>query len=299
MASKLSPWGACRSLTIRTRSILQHGQRQTAVPFHIARRGLADNTTSRDPPPGSDGALPPSMTGQSSVQQSYTPPPPEQFAPNWLNADAIANLEKVAAGEDLYDEDVGLKFGKLDTLPGKNDHLQKRYPEVIDQVTKLLMRDGKLSKAQRDMSLILNFLRTSSAPKVSPLRPLLPGAPPAHTLPLNPVLYLTLAIDSVAPLLRVRNMKGMAGGGNALELPEPMAARQRRRVAVMWILDAVNKKKSKGSGRAMFAHRVAEEIISVIEGRSTVWDRRQNVHKLGTAARANLNHPALLAKRRK
>ena len=94
-------------------------------------------------------------------------------------------------------------------------------------------------------------------------------------------------------------MKGMAGGGNALELPEPMAARQRRRVAVMWILDAVNKKKSKGSGRAMFAHRVAEEIISVIEGRSTVWDRRQNVHKLGTAARANLNHPALLAKRKK
>ena len=144
MASKLSPWGACRSLTIRTRSILQHGQRQTAVPFHIARRGLADNTTSRDPPPGSDGALPPSMAGQS-----YTPPPPEQFAPNWLNAEAIANLEKVAAGEDLYDEEVGLKFGKLSTLPGKNDHLQKRYPEVIDQVTKLLMRDGKLSKAQR------------------------------------------------------------------------------------------------------------------------------------------------------
>ncbi|KAK8069736.1 hypothetical protein PG994_006352 [Apiospora phragmitis] len=299
MASKLSPWGVCRSLTIRTRSILQHAERKTAAPFHIARRGLADDTTSREPPSGSGGALPPSMAGQSSVERSYTPPPPEHFAPNWLNADAISKLEQIAAGEDLYDEDVGLKFGKLSALPGKKDHLQKRYPEVIDQVTKLLMRDGKLSKAQRDMSLILNFLRTSSAPKVSPIRPLLPGSPPAYTLPLDPVLYMTLAIDSVAPLLRIRSMKGMAGGGNALEVPEPMPARQRRRVAIQWILDAVNKKKSKGSGRAMFAHRVAEEIVSVIEGRSTVWDRRQTVHKLGTAARANLNHPALLAKRRK
>jgi small subunit ribosomal protein S7 len=74
--------------------------------------------------------------------------PPELFAPNWLNADALAQLEKAAAGEDLYDEDPGHKFG-MPELPGKNDQLQNRYPPVIEQVTKLLMRDGKLSVAER------------------------------------------------------------------------------------------------------------------------------------------------------
>lgn len=141
------------------------------------------------------------------------------------------------------------------------------------------------------MGIILNILRTSPAPKINPLRPLLPGAPPPSHLPLNPLLYLTLAIDSVAPLIRVKALKGMAGGGNALELPEPMAVRARRRTAVMWILEIVNKKQSRGSGRHQFAHRFAEEIIAVVEGRSRVWDKRQQVHKLGTASRANLNHP--------
>ena len=110
------------------------------------------------------------------------------------------------------------------------------------------------------MGLILNYLRTSPAPKINPLRPLLPGAPPPAHLPLNPLLYLTLAIDSVAPLIRVKSMKGMAGGGAALELPEPMAVRARRRTAIMWILEIVNKKQSRGSGRAQFAHRFAEEL---------------------------------------
>ena len=56
----------------------------------------------------------------------------------------------------------------------------------------------------------------------------------------------------------------------------------------MWILDAATKKRTKGSGRTMFAHKFADELISIVEGKSTVWDRRGGVHKLGVAARANL-----------
>ena len=138
------------------------------------------------------------------------------------------------------------------------------------------------------MSYILNHLRAAPPPTPNPTRPLLPGAPPPSHLPLNPVLYLTLAIDSVAPLLRIRSQKGAAGGGVALQIPAPLGLRQRRRQAVQWILDAANKKKSRGSGRGQFAQRVAEEIISVVEGRSAAWDRRGGVHKLATGARANL-----------
>lgn len=140
------------------------------------------------------------------------------------------------------------------------------------------------------MAMILTHLRTASPPAINPARPLLPGAPPASHLPLNPILYLTLAIDSVAPLLRIRSQKGAAGGGMALQIPVPMGIRQRRRQAVQWILDAVSKRRTKGSGRGQFAQKVAEELVSIVEGRSGVWDRRGGVHKLGVSARANLSY---------
>ncbi|KAI9664817.1 MAG: hypothetical protein M1821_006265 [Bathelium mastoideum] len=167
--------------------------------------------------------------------------------------------------------------------------LKQRYDPLIHQVTNLLMRDGKLGVAQRNMAQILNHLRTSPPPTPSPIRPLLPGSPPPSYLPLNPVLYLTVAIDSVAPLLRLRSQRGAAGGGVALQIPIPLGQRQRRRLAVQWILDAAAKRPFRGSGRGGFAQRVAEEVVAVAEGRSAVWERRGGVHKLGTSARVNLN----------
>lgn len=140
------------------------------------------------------------------------------------------------------------------------------------------------------MSFILNHLRTAPPPVPNSARPLLPGSPPPTHLPLNPIQYLTIAIDSVAPLLRIRSQKGAAGGGAALQIPVPLGLRQRRRQAVKWILDAASKKKSRGSGKGQFAQRFADEIISVVEGKSSAWERRGLVHKSGVSARVNLNY---------
>jgi small subunit ribosomal protein S7 len=143
------------------------------------------------------------------------------------------------------------------------------------------------------MAFILNHLRTSPPPVYNPARPLIPGTPPAAHLPLNPILYLTTAIDSIAPLLRIRSQRGAAGGGASLQIPVPLGLRQRRRQGFMWILGAADKKQSRGSGRGQFAQRVAEELISVVEGKSSIWDKRALVHKNGTAARVNLNYRAM------
>lgn len=109
------------------------------------------------------------------------------------------------------------------------------------------------------------------------------GAPPAAQLPLDPALYLSLIIDSVGPLFRIRQQKGIAGGGTAVQIPHPLKLRQRRRAAIKWILDASDKRRD-----AQFAHRVANELVAVAEGRSGVWDRRDQQHKLGISNRANL-----------
>lgn len=185
---------------------------------------------------------------------------------------------------------VGHKFPIPDMTDRKPHHADKyRYDEVVNQVTNLIMQHGKKATAQRNMAHILTVLRTAPPPTYNPSRPLLPGAPPASHLPLNPVLYLTLALDSIAPLLRIRSQRGAAGGGVALQIPVPLGLRQRRRQAMMWILDVVSKKKSRGSGNNTFAQRLAEEFISVVEGRSGVWTRRDAIHKLGTTARSNLS----------
>ncbi|KAH6617838.1 ribosomal protein S7 domain-containing protein [Chaetomium sp. MPI-SDFR-AT-0129] len=276
MPPRLNLWSACRALTTRT---------HTFAPRLLVRpatqtRGWADKATSGFPPSGS-GAPPPLPPNDAGNQQpAFTSPE---------NEEALTQLRMIEYGVTSLDPAVdGHKYGMPDRFIPPAKQVKKRYDSVVAQVTRLMMQDGKLAKAQRDMAMILNYLRTSPPPRLDPSRPLLPGSPPPNHLPLDPTLYLTLAIDSVAPLVRIRGYKGMAGGGRSFDVPMPLELRQRRRTAFKWILDVARKKQSRGSGRTMFPHRVAEEIVSVVEGRSSVWDKRLLAHKLGTANRANL-----------
>ena len=88
--------------------------------------------------------------------------------------------------------------------------------------------------------------------------------------------------------MRIRSQRGAAGGGAALQIPVPLGLRQRRRQAFTWVLDAASKKQNRGTGRGDFARRIAEELVAIVEGRSALWDRRQNVHKVATSARVNI-----------
>lgn len=134
----------------------------------------------------------------------------------------------------------------------------------------------------QNMSIILDYLRTSPPPTPNPRRRLLPGGPPPAQLPLNPVQYLNLVVSSLEPLIGVRNARGVAGGGRMLPVPWPLGPNSRRRAAIKWILAAADKRRD-----PVFANRVAQEIVAVAEGRSSAWERRELVHKNGTAARAN------------
>ncbi|MCJ1314489.1 hypothetical protein MMC25_008171 [Agyrium rufum] len=184
---------------------------------------------------------------------------------------------------------AGHKFG-LPTLPiPKYSHVRHRYDDVVKQFTNLLLQDGKLGVAEKNMALILNHLRTASPPSPHTDKALIPGTPPTSHLPLDPIKYLTVAIDSIAPLLRIRSQRGAAGGGAALQIPVPLGVRQRRRQAITWILDAASKRRFAGSGRGGFAQKVAEELISIVEGKSGIWERRSALHKLAVAARASLS----------
>ncbi|CAK7236955.1 hypothetical protein SBRCBS47491_009813 [Sporothrix bragantina] len=311
-------------------------QRQTVAAYPAGVRGYADDATTRNGDELANSSAtfdnntqPAEAEASLQVQQ----PPAEQSIGSGRAARGSATakpvdqqnspfrqLELLASGqvpfEPYYD---GHKFGlttamtrastaKLPEEDGVEEYfaggmalpgigkVQDRYDEVISQLTRLMMRHGKLAKAQREMAVILNHLRTAPTPKLDPAHPLLPGHPPAVQLPFNPVVYLTYAIDSVAPLIRIMQLSGAAGGGRSLPVPVPLAQRQRRRAAFMWILESVSKKQSRGSGRNTFAIRIAEEIVAIAEGRSALWDKRLQLHKLGTASR--INTTALTQKRK-
>ncbi|KAF4338308.1 ribosomal S7 [Fusarium beomiforme] len=248
--------------------------------------------TQNSPVQGGEGGLTPA---QEDVLYREGTIPTAEKAEALVAAAEKAELE---ATDNTEMQNPGHKFGLPKRPWPQGFNLKKRYHPVLEQITRLLMRDGKLSVAQRNMAIVMNYLRTSPPPIYSPKYPLLPGTPPASYLPLNPILYITVAIDSVAPLLKIRNVAGAGGGGRALELPVPLGVRQRRRVAFKWILDVINKKPSKGSGRKQFPYRIAEEIVAVVEGRSGVWEKRKQVHKLGTAARANVGSNKLKVKKK-
>jgi small subunit ribosomal protein S7 len=63
---------------------------------------------------------------------------------------ALAELGLPAVDGDAVGEyGDGLKFGAPERPLGAQDHLKRRYHPVLEQLTRLLMRNGKLSVAQR------------------------------------------------------------------------------------------------------------------------------------------------------
>lgn len=95
--------------------------------------------------------------------------------------------------------------------------------------------------------------------------------------------YLTSTIDSVAPLVKVKQIKGQLGGGRAMPVPQPLQVKQRRRTAIKWILDAAERRRD-----VTLAERIAKEIINIAEGKSGAWDRRTLLHKMAIVNRANI-----------
>ena len=66
-----------------------------------------------------------------------------------FSTSARRQQEGTISFEDTGIETQGHKFGLPELAPGKSSHIKHRYEPIIKQVTNLLMRDGKLSVAQR------------------------------------------------------------------------------------------------------------------------------------------------------
>jgi small subunit ribosomal protein S7 len=132
--------------------------------------------------------------------------------------------------------------------------------EVVSQLVNTLMRDGKKARAQRLVSDSMKLL----SKKVGET---------------DPYSVLLEAIETASPLLKLSSTKK---GSKVVHVPTALRDRQRRRRAIVWMLDA-----SKKRGEKSFEERFAAEVFDVSQGVSSVLQKKQQVHKQALANRAN------------
>ncbi|KAJ3028240.1 UNVERIFIED_CONTAM: hypothetical protein HDU68_002108 [Siphonaria sp. JEL0065] len=133
---------------------------------------------------------------------------------------------------------------------------------LVSALVNNVMRHGKKATARRIVSDALKHV-ASSADKQDP-----------HAI-------LSAAVEKVEPLFKV---VGVKKGAKSLLTPKPLTERQRRRTAIVWILDAANARNQKDPAGI----RIGKELLAILSDESSTIQKRLNVHKTALQNRSNV-----------
>jgi ribosomal protein S7 len=142
----------------------------------------------------------------------------------------------------------------------KNDPRFVKEDPVISQLVNIIMRHGKKATARRFLADAMAEIRRQT-----------------HN---DPYSITKAAIEKVSPLVSHMSYKK---GSKVTLIPKALSERQRRHKGIRWILDASDKRSGK-----CFSIRLANEILAVINGDSAALKKKEQLHKLALANRANL-----------
>ncbi|KAL7746235.1 hypothetical protein RI367_004056 [Sorochytrium milnesiophthora] len=180
-------------------------------------------------------------------------------------------------------------------------HLQ-RYDALLSQTTNLIMRHGKKAHAARLLSDSLEHVRRlaetsaaaaaaatttgargSAASTRSSPTPAAAAEDRSEFLPVgtSPEVLFAQAVATCAPIVDTKSFKR---GTKVMQIPRALTERQRSRKAIMWILEAAQKRTSK-----RFAERLGGEIADVLAGTSEAVKKKDALYKVALASRSNVN----------
>ncbi|KAF9543373.1 hypothetical protein EC957_000964 [Mortierella hygrophila] len=131
---------------------------------------------------------------------------------------------------------------------------------ILSQLVNTIMKDGKKARAQRFVADALLEIRSRTQS--------------------DPYHVILDALELTSPILKLTAIKK---GSKVLQVPTPMTERQRRRKAIVWILEASDKRK----GEKLFKDRLATEFLAVVNGNSGALVKKNQLHKMALANRAN------------
>ncbi|CAG99292.1 mitochondrial 37S ribosomal protein uS7m [Kluyveromyces lactis] len=189
-------------------------------------------------------------------QQDYNPA--TSLAPG--NQSRINILEKAMELNKPSFEPSQEQINEWETL--KQVPIPKKQDPVLQHVTNMIMRHGKRERAEKILSraLYIVFCQTRK----------------------DPVKVLKESLDVLAPLMVIKTFK--TGVAKATVVPVPLNQRQRFRLAWKWIVESSVKRSSSD-----FSVRLGEELVSVFNGNSSGFEKRDSIHKTAIAHRAYIN----------
>ncbi|KAJ2784540.1 hypothetical protein H4R18_001080 [Coemansia javaensis] len=170
--------------------------------------------------------------------------------------EAQANVMKQALQNAQME--VNPRIGQPEPLVSAGDRQRLRLDPMLAQLVNMVMRDGKKLRAERLVHGALLDIRK-------------------HTNS-DPYTVLCDAINLVAPLMDTRSLRQ---GSKVVQAPRALNLRQRRRRAIVWLLEAAARR-SEGS----FSMRLSGEIQAIVNGTSSVLEKKLLLHKTVLANRS-------------
>ncbi|KAJ9108950.1 hypothetical protein QFC21_000272 [Naganishia friedmannii] len=165
-------------------------------------------------------------------------------------------------------------FLQTPTRPGYTvDNLPPKIDPTLELFAHLIMKHGKKAEAHKVVTDVLQQLQ---------VRAQIDGLRMQRTTRDDPVRLIHKAIDMVSPSIRMVSLRRAAKN---IPVPSALDARQRSRQGIQWILKAAERGRAGGQPRN---GRLAREFMSVLEGTSAALQRKDEVHRLATVNRSNL-----------
>ncbi|KAJ1855074.1 hypothetical protein GGH12_001764 [Coemansia sp. RSA 1822] len=172
----------------------------------------------------------------------------------------VTARQVVVAKEALQKAEIVVNSRTSIPEPTLSRHAMRylRTDPLLSQLVNMIMRDGKKSRAERLVQTALLDIRR-------------------HTNT-DPMRVLSDAINLACPLM---DTKSARQGSKVVQVPRALSLRQRRRRAIVWILDSADRRNER-----CFSMRLSGELQAIVNGTSGVLEKKLLLHKAVLANRS-------------
>jgi small subunit ribosomal protein S7 len=146
--------------------------------------------------------------------------------------------------------------GPADRRPLINDPVYGST--LVTQLTKKVLREGKMSVAQSIVYSALEWCRGKSDT--------------------DPVIILKRALDNVKPTIEVRSRRV---GGATYQVPTDVRPSRATTLALRWVINSARQRREK-----TMAERLGNELLDASNGLGASVKRREDTHKMAEANKA-------------
>ncbi|KAG0055721.1 hypothetical protein BGZ83_007593 [Gryganskiella cystojenkinii] len=232
--------------------------RIAVASFHIGTRpdavAVSSNAATTPSTP-----LPPPMNTESVSTSTKNP---TSASATSTETPAAATKAEASATEAAVEEESNNQSQFAEFIPVTPEQARSLTENpILSQLVNTIMKDGKKARAQRFVADALLEIRKRTQS--------------------DPYHVVLDALELTSPILKLTAIKK---GSKVLQVPTPMTERQRRRKAIVWILEASDKRKR--SEKEM-KDRLASEFLAVVNGNSGALVKKNQQHKMALANRAN------------